>query len=54
MGVKDLNIEDLQALRDDEPVVMVNMVRLKEKASTGEVAFASFRSRVSNPSINQP
>ena len=36
MGVKDLNIEDLQALRDDEPVVMVNLVRLKEKASTGE------------------
>jgi uncharacterized protein (DUF1330 family) len=36
MEVKDLNIEDLQALRDDEPVVMVNLVRLEEKASTGE------------------
>jgi uncharacterized protein (DUF1330 family) len=35
MAVKDLNIKDLEALRDDEPVLMVNLVRLREKASSG-------------------
>lgn len=35
MGVKNLNVKDLEALRDDEPILMVNLVRLKEKASSG-------------------
>lgn len=35
MGVKNLNVKDLEALRDDEPVLMVNLMRLKEKASSG-------------------
>jgi len=36
MAVEDLNVKDLEALPDDEPVLMVNLVRLKETASGGE------------------
>jgi len=36
MAVEDLNVKDLEALQDDEPVLMVKLVRLKEKASGGE------------------
>jgi uncharacterized protein (DUF1330 family) len=35
MAVQDLNVRDLEALPDDEPVLMVNLVRLKETASSG-------------------
>ena len=36
MAVDDLNVRDLEALPDGEPVLMVNLVRLKEIASSGE------------------
>ncbi|WMT76325.1 DUF1330 domain-containing protein [Bradyrhizobium sp. Ash2021] len=36
MAIEDLNVKDLEALPDDAPVLMLNLVRLKEKASSGE------------------
>ncbi len=36
MAVDDLNVRDLEALPDHEPVLMVNLVRLKETASSGK------------------
>ena len=35
MGVKGLNIEAIRALPQDEPVVMVNLMRFRERALDG-------------------
>lgn len=35
MSIEDLNVEAIRALPDDAPVIMVNLVRLKAKAGSG-------------------
>lgn len=43
MSVKDLNVEGLEALQDDESVLMLNLVRFKELASNGGTGWDAYQ-----------